>query len=133
MPKMVTVEAAHLQLMQRLVAAIAQRDRAAVEECLTKDVVLNVPGTTLVSGTFEGRDDVMDALGRFAEMGGEKLRVRLHEILANETHGVVMYDVKAERDGKEIAYRHIDVYLFRDGLISEITGWPTEGFSRLYS
>jgi len=44
----------------------------------------------------------------------------------------VMYDVKAERDGKEIAYSHIDVYHFRDGRISEITGWPTNGFSRLY-
>jgi hypothetical protein len=66
-------------------------------------------------------------------MGGEKLRVRLHDVLANRTHGVVIYDVKAERDGKEITYSHLDVYHFRDGLISEITGWPTNGFSKLYA
>jgi ketosteroid isomerase-like protein len=129
---MVTVEAANLQLVQNLIAAIAQRDREAVAGCLAEDVVLNVPGTTLVSGRFQGREEVLEALGRFAEMGGERLRVRLHDVLANETHGIVMYDVKAERDGKEIAYSHIDVYHFRDGRISEITGWPTNGFSRLY-
>lgn len=117
-----------------MVTAIATRNRDGFADCLTQDIVLQVPGSTLVSGTYKGREEVMDALERFATMGGDKLRVRLHDILANDQHGIVMYDVKAERDGKEIAYSHIDIYHFRDGKICEVIGCPHDlaAFERLY-
>jgi ketosteroid isomerase-like protein len=131
---MLTIEAEHLQLVKNLVTAVATRNREAVEECLTPDVVLNVPGSTLVSGSFKGRDVVMMALGRLAEMGGEHLRIHLHDIIANDQHGVVMYDVKAQRDGRQISYSHLDIYHFRDGKIREIIGCPHDigAFEKLY-
>ena len=131
---MLSIEAEHLQLVKNMVTAIATRNRDAVEECLAPDVVLNVPGSTLVSGSFKGLDEVMEALGRFAEMGGDGLRIHLHDVMANDQHGIVMYDVKAERDGKTIAYSHIDIYHFRDGKIREIIGCPHDvgAFEKLY-
>jgi ketosteroid isomerase-like protein len=128
------IEAENLQLVKTMVTAIATRDRETVIECMTHDVVLHVPGRTLVSGTFKGRDDVIEALERLAVLGGERLRIRLHDVLANDQHGIVMYDVKAERDGREIAYSHIDIYHFREGKIQEVIGCPHDvtAFERLY-
>ncbi|HUF53140.1 MAG TPA: nuclear transport factor 2 family protein [Dehalococcoidia bacterium] len=131
---MLTVEAEHLQLVNNVIRAIATRNREALEDCLTQDVVLHVPGTTLVSGTFKGREEVLEALGHFAQMGGPSLSIRLHDVLANERHGIVMYDVSAEREGKAISYRHIDIYHFRDGRIRDVTGCPYDlnAFEELY-
>lgn len=131
---MLSAEEEHLQLIKRLITAIAARDRDGFAACLAPNVVLNVPGTTLISGTFRGLEEVMVALARVAEMSGESLRIRLHDALANDQHGIVMYDISAKRDGKDIAYNHIDIYHFTDGRISEVTGFPSDidGFNRLY-
>jgi ketosteroid isomerase-like protein len=131
---MLTVEAEHLQLVKNVVTAIATRDREALAECLSDDIVLNVPGTTLLSGKIKGREEVIETLGRFAGVAGDSLRIRLHDVLANDQHGIVMYDVSAHRDGNDIAYSHIDVYHFRDGKIREVTGCPMdlEAFETLY-
>jgi ketosteroid isomerase-like protein len=132
---MLSVEAEHLQLVKKLITAVAVRDGEAVAACMTHDVCMHVPGNTLVSGTFRGLDNVMETLGRIAELGaGSGTRVRIHDVLANDQHGIVMYDVKAERDGQGIAYSHVDVYHFREGKVSEITGCPQDmsAFERLH-
>jgi ketosteroid isomerase-like protein len=125
-------EAEQLQLIKKLVDAMARLDGAGVRACLTPDVVLNTPGETLLSGTFRGIEDVMEALTRFAEIGGEDMELRLHDAFASDEHGVVLYDVKARRDGKAIVYDQVDIYHFRDGLISEITVCQSDGFRRLW-
>jgi ketosteroid isomerase-like protein len=129
-----SAEQEHLQLIKRLITAIATRNREDFAACLAPNVVLHVPGSTLISGTFRGFDEVMEALARVSEMSGESLRIRLHDVLANDQHGIVMYDVSAQRDGKDIGYSHIDIYHFTDGRISEISGFPSDGqaFNRLY-
>ena len=131
---MLSAEEEHLQLIKRLITAIATRDRVDFAACLAPNVVLHVPGTTLISGTFRGFDEVMEALARVAAMSGESLRIRLHDALANDQHGIVMYEVSAQRGGRDIGYSHIDIYHFADGRISEISGFPSDidGFNRLY-
>lgn len=131
---MLSAEAENLQLIKKLITAIANRDFAGVTDCFAGDVILHVPGNTLVSGTFKGVNDVMSALGHVAQMSGESLKIRLHDAMANDQHGIVMYEVSAEHASGDIAYSHIDVYHFRDGHISEISGYPSDlaAFDRLY-
>ena len=61
---------------------------------------------------------------------------RLHDVLANEQHGVLLYTVTAQHEDRSIRYRYIDLYHFREGQISEVFGYPADdarAFDEFYS
>ena len=45
---------------------------------------------------------------------------QLSDLLANDEHGVVLYETRATKDGQSIAIRTINICHFRDGKISEL-------------
>jgi hypothetical protein len=62
--------------------------------------------------------------------------VRLHDVLADEQHGILLCTVAGHHDERSIRYRYRDVHYFREGQISEVWSYPTDNaraFDEFYS
>ena len=68
-----------------------------IREYLSDDAVLHFAGNNAMSGTYRGRDAVMDALGRASQGWGP--RVEVETLLASDDH-VIAFFHGSERDGK---------------------------------
>jgi hypothetical protein len=131
-----TVEQANLELIKSLLAAFAQGSLSGVRDLLTPDVKFHFPGDNSLSGEYKGLDESIALLARVFQWTAGSTRIRLHDVLANEQHGVLMYTVTARHGEKSIRYRYMDVYHFRDGQICEVWGYPADnvrGFDEFYS
>jgi ketosteroid isomerase-like protein len=133
---MQTVEQANLELVESLLSAFATGDQAAVHDLLTADVRFHFPGRNTLAGEYKGVDQCLSLLARISEWTGQSTRVRLHDAMANEQHGVLLYTVTASRGDTAITYRYMDIYHFAEGRISEVWGHVVDDireFDRFYS
>src|SRR5258705_8531245 len=73
------------------------------DEFLTQDVVWHSPGSNPYSGDHKGIDEVLANFGKTMEVTGGTLRVELHDVLANDEHGVALATVRGEAHGERIA------------------------------
>ena len=75
-------------------------DLDVIREYFTDDAVLHLAGNNAMSGTYRGRDGVMDAIARASQGWG--LHSELETILASDDHVIAFVRVTSERDGKTL-------------------------------
>ena len=93
-------------------AAVARRSFEAwnsgrldvIREYFTEDAVLHFAGNNAMSGTYRGRDAVMDALARASQGWGPQ--AELESILASDDHVIAFFHAISERDGKTLDLVH---------------------------
>ena len=112
-------EHANVGLLRRGYEAFAKEDVATLMEVFSDDAVWHQPGTNLLSGEYGGKAAVLTFLGRLAPLSGGTFRVELHDLLANDQHGVALSRQMASRQGKQLDTLVVQVYHFRDGKITE--------------
>ena len=69
-------------------------------EYSTDDVILHFAGNNAMSGTYRGRDAVMDALARARR--GRVTQSDVESVLASDDHVIVFFHLTSERDGKTL-------------------------------
>ncbi|MEO8456892.1 MAG: nuclear transport factor 2 family protein [Chloroflexota bacterium] len=134
--EMQTVEQANLDLVKSLLAAFSNGNVLGIRGILTPDVKFRFPGYNALSGEFKGIDAALGLLSRIFQWNGGSTRIRLHDVLANEQHGVLLYTVTARHGDRTIRYKYMDLYHFRDGQISEVWGVAADdarAFDEFYS
>jgi uncharacterized protein len=94
-------------------------DLTALMDLMADDVVWHVGGDNPLSGDYRGKDEVMGLFGQFFERSGGTLRIEIHDVLANDEHGVALTRTTAERDGKSIDTRSAHIVHFSDGKVVE--------------
>ena len=96
------------QLITRGYEAFAAGDIEAVMDLFDDDIEWVQPGDSAISGTFHGKTEVMEHLGR---MAGKELTVRLDRLVAEDDTVVALTEVTA---GGETG-RDADVFIVRNG------------------
>jgi hypothetical protein len=71
-----------------------------IREYFTEDAVLHLAGNNAMSGTYRGRDAVMDALARDSQGWGP--HAEMETILASDDHVIAFFHAISERDGKTL-------------------------------
>ena len=71
-----------------------------IREYLSDDAVLHFAGNNAMSGTYRGRDAVMDAL--FRARRGRVTQSDVESVLASDDHVIVFFHLTSERDGKTL-------------------------------
>ncbi|HSL97069.1 MAG TPA: nuclear transport factor 2 family protein [Candidatus Deferrimicrobiaceae bacterium] len=104
----------HEVVVRRLYEAINRGDSAAVAAAFTPDAVWHGGGRSV-----EGADAIAGLVNTLHEASGGTLRVELHDVLANDEHGVALQVTRAERDGRLLEDRVVYVFHLRRGLITE--------------
>ncbi len=89
------------------------------------DIVWHSPGRSPLSGDFTGIEEVLGSFGRTMELTGGNFSVEVHDVVANDEHGVALATVRGERNGKKLEDRYTHVVHFKDGKVAEswIFGW----------
>jgi len=75
-----------------------------IREGFAEDAVLHFAGNNAMSGTYRGRDAVMDALGRAIQGWG--LQTEVEALLASDDHVIAFFHAISERDGKTLDLVH---------------------------
>jgi hypothetical protein len=113
-------------VIQRGYAAFASGDIETVMSLFDDDIEWVQPGDSTVSGTFHGKTEVTEHLGRLAEKG---LTVKLNQLIAEGDTVIALTDVTAGGETGEDA----DVFILRDGKTVEVrTHGDTALMERVY-
>lgn len=98
----------------------AAGDVDAMLDTFTDDVVWHSPGTNRFSGRFDGKDAVMQRLGRMYEAGISP-HFEVHDVVANDEHVVALVHLHIENpNGERYDQPQVQVMHVRDGRISEL-------------
>jgi len=95
----------NLTLMRRTLEAFRSGDGATLGEVFAPDVVWRVPGRSVLAGTYTGQAEVFGLFGKMMELTGGTFRVESLGLLADETGGVFIDRLMAERDGRQLDVR----------------------------
>jgi ketosteroid isomerase-like protein len=104
--------------------AFSAGDMTALDALLSDDVVWHAPGNNPLSGDFVGKDAVFDLFAKLMETTGGTFRIELHDVLANDEHGVALAMVSAEREGRRLEDRQAQVFHFEGGRVTEFWTHP---------
>jgi ketosteroid isomerase-like protein len=122
----VTGEHPNAQLLRRLFGAFGN-DAKQISAALARNVVWRVPGTTVMSGEYRGRREVVEFLRRTGLETGGTYRSRLHTVLANDEWGLAVYRASGTRNGIELDVEQALVLRFGDdGSIVEVNAVPLD-------
>lgn len=111
------------ELLQRAFAAFG-RDALAVARTLAGDVVWRVPGDTVMSGEYRGRDAVLQFLRQTRVQSDDTYRTELQYVTAGGDRAVAVYRARGERNGRTLDIDQALFCLVRDGLIADVTAVP---------
>lgn len=117
----------NVEPLRKGIDAFARGDIDTVRSLWTDDVVYHVPGASPVAGDHKGKDGVMSYLAEAAELTGGTLRmVEVHDVLANDEHGVALLRFTASRKGRQFTWNQANVYHLRNGKMAEAWAHPAD-------
>lgn len=99
--------------------AFASGNMARLGELLADDIVWHTPGDNAMSGDYRGKDAVLALFGRLSEETGGTFRADVHDLLANDDHGVGLVTVTARRGDRSLTVNDVNVFHLRDGKVTE--------------
>lgn len=122
-------------LLRQEYAARAARDDGRLAEIFAEDVVWHVPGKSTIAGDYRGFDEVMEYVDRRRELANGTFEITVHDVLANDEHGLVMATGRATLRGQTFEWKAHGLYRFRDGRIAECWVLPEDQyeFDRIWS
>jgi ketosteroid isomerase-like protein len=109
----------NLDLMRRGYAAYTSGDLETISQLLADDVVWHVSGRSPLSGDYTGKEQVFGFFGTLQELSGGTSRVEVHDLLADDDHGVAIVTQSASREGRTYEGRVTHVLHLREGKVTE--------------
>jgi hypothetical protein len=119
------------ELLRDSFEAFQQGDLAALQsKYFAADIRYHVAGRSSISGDYQGIDEVFAFFGRLFELSGGTLRLELHDVVANDQHGVALFTVSAEREGRLFAGNEVLIgHLSPDGKATEVWTQPVDQYA----
>lgn len=114
------------QMLRDAYAAFGRGDFQGYISNCTDDFVFNVPGKNRASGSYRGGDGIMQIVGKIGEVTGSQFEEIVHDVLANDEHGVVLATHRLTNGGKQKEYNTAHVYHIRDGKLAECWEQPQD-------
>jgi ketosteroid isomerase-like protein len=123
-------------LRKLVVAAADSKLPEAAPRLFADDAVLHVPGESALAGDHHGPVAIAEGyFRRQRDLAGGALTVEPVRMDVRDTRGVLVYDVRAQRDGQVLEDRQVGVFRLGKGKIQE--GWiecsDQERFDRFFS
>jgi len=113
-------------LLRRGYAAFSSSDMDTVFNLFANDMVWHNGGSNQLTGDYRGHEAIMGMFGKLIELTGGTFQLDIHDVLANDTHGVVLVTVSAERDGQPISVREANTWHLADGKATEFWPYPED-------
>jgi ketosteroid isomerase-like protein len=85
------------EMLGRFYGAYADRDPDGIARLLTNDAFVHVPGNGGLAGAYRGTAEATGFFSAVWQQAPDGFDLDIHEILANDHHGLVIVKVTAER------------------------------------
>jgi ketosteroid isomerase-like protein len=109
----------NLVLIQRGYAAYGAGDMDTINELFADDVVWHVAGRSPLAGDYAGKEQVFGFFGKLQALSDGTSAVEVHDLLANDEHGVAIVTESATRNGQTHRGRATHVFHLLDGKVTE--------------
>jgi ketosteroid isomerase-like protein len=115
----------NVERARRAYEAFGKGDMQAVGQLLADDILWHTGGKSVISGDYRGRDAVFGFFGKLMQETGGTFKSEVHDILANDQHNAALVTNTAERNGKRIEWRAVNIsHVDRNGLTTEFWTFP---------
>lgn len=116
---------APLDLMRRYLDAAKRGDWETGSSFFAEDIVLHVPGRSVLAGEHRGREAALAYIDAALERTHGGVEVELIDMLAGEEHVALVVRERFKRGDGELEIRRANVYRIRGDEIAEV--WIFEG------
>jgi hypothetical protein len=124
-----TVPHPNEELVRRGYAAFLSGDMATLNELFADDIVWHARGRSQLAGDFRGKEAVLRTFQKTFELTGGTFKLEIHDVLANDTHVVVLVHATAEREGKKLDDNSVQVFHVADGKVTEQWLQPGDAYA----
>jgi ketosteroid isomerase-like protein len=107
------------ELVQHMTEAFLRGDIAAVQECLSEDIIWYFPGRSIVAGVFRGKEAVLKHLSEPRRLGA-RLELTPRAFFGDEQYGVVLYELNTTRNGKTLTETRVMLCTIDNDKVVEI-------------
>jgi len=105
-------------------------DRGDIEalrnQYFADDIRLHVPGRSPLAGDYDGWAQVIGFFGRIRELSEGTFHTELHDVVANDDQAVAVFTLRAERAGRRLEDRTLEIFHVRDGKAAEAWLYPAD-------
>jgi len=119
----------NVELLRKGYAAYNSGDMATINELFADDIEWHVPGRSELAGDYHGKDEVFSFFGKLMERSGGTSRVEVHDVLANDDHGVVLVTASGSRNGRDFTGNSVHTFHIRDGKTVEFWEAPLDQYA----
>ena len=114
-------DATNIQVGHGYVDALSKGDMNTVGALLADDVVWHQPGTSHLSGTYRGKDNVFEHLGKFMALSSNSFRVdQVGTVMANGDLVTAKLHFVAVRPDRALSMNGVDLMRIEAGQIKEM-------------
>jgi len=108
------------ELMRRATDALNAGDMETFLGFHADDVVVHVTGRNAFSGDIKGKEEVAALFQRQMQVLDSPPQFELHDVLANDDHGVILGRQRFSRGGRDVETNSTVVLHIRDGKATEL-------------
>jgi ketosteroid isomerase-like protein len=117
---MTTTEHPNVEVLRRLYAAYARRDKDTICELIAEDCTWNIPGRGPNSGTHQGRDAILELFRDLMRKSKGSAQIEVADIIANDRHAIVLQTGRATFDGQASELKEVLVHTIHDGKVVDM-------------
>ncbi|HET6907858.1 MAG TPA: nuclear transport factor 2 family protein [Mycobacteriales bacterium] len=118
----------NVELLRKGYAAYSTGDVGVLNDLFADDIVWHIAGRSQLSGDYHGRDQVFGFFGKLMELSGGTSKIEVHDVLANDEHGVALVTGSGTRDGKSFSGLDVHTFHIRDGQVVEFWDSPVDQY-----
>ncbi len=113
-------------LVRRIFEAFARKQGLALRDAFAVDATWAVPGTGTMAGTFRGRSEIFEFLGRLPKETDGTYASSLIDVLASDTRAAALYRASGERKGRTLELDQVLLFRIEGGLVQEVLALPSD-------
>jgi ketosteroid isomerase-like protein len=115
------VSTENIRIVQEYFDAVSRGEIGKLNALLSETLTWHQPGSSDLSGTYNGRDEVFGLIGRFMERSQGSFRFDgIGNILANGDYAAVTLQFSAKTQDRTMSMSGIDVLRIASGKIQEV-------------
>ena len=119
----------NVELLRNGYNAYSTGDMAVLDRLFADDILWHVAGRSQLSGDYKGRDQVYGFFGKITEISGGTSKIEVHDILANDEHGVAIVTGTGSRpDGASFTSPDVHIFHIRNGQVVEFWDSPVDQY-----
>jgi ketosteroid isomerase-like protein len=101
-------------------------DIQALDGLLADDIVWHVGGKSQLSGTYRGKQEVLELFAKQSQLLGDQ-RAEVHDIVGNDNHVIAIGKASMDDpDGRTVEWNFANVFHVKGGKATEVWGLADE-------